>query len=697
VVSVLYTLGWTKGGGLKVFRPSLGSETWPGWKGDVSNEVDDDVADAQLSKDAHPIEFLMEQAEQHFQELLATETTTLHDAAAQYRKTRHRHPPPGFEAWYAYAVESGAIVIESFWDQKYKDLTPFWSIDPVVLRKQTHVFSPKISIRDGEVEGSTNNAYEKLEIWVDMLRTLAKDRQVTLPDMDIPVNVNVEPAMLVPWETVDTAASMTRPLMLDLEEIVSEYTGLDDIDELTANFTFDPEWLGPRLMHHTPHLGPRPFWSLVRPACPPNSAARSTHVFNDIWDPEGGTSEKHSAAALLPIELPDEGLKGYVKSYTNAVDACRQPHLQDLHSAFVSPNAMSVTQKLFPLFGDSKLTMSSDILIPGANEWKLSMLSSESKSVSWEKRVDKLFWRGPATQSPDSARYWQRFQRERFVGMLNATHVEIAEASVHSGNESTVGVGYAVNFRVLPANEYHLKSQTKGQLAEWVNGWADAAFTNLHCNREEDCAYFREYFDIDQLQDAQQEAAAKYTAVVDGDGGDDSGELLRNLRNGKVILRASIYHNWYNSRLGPWLHFVPMGHTFVDLYGIMEYFLGTHVSEEARVYPHAVGEVQKHEHHFKTPSMEGVKEIPPVVAEDASQDGNEPHNFQHTHDAMTKRESDGHDKAARKTAETSEEWAKRVLRREDVLVYLYRLLLEYARILDDKRERLGWVEDLRKS
>jgi hypothetical protein len=35
------------------------------------------------------------------------------------------------------------------------------------------------------------------------------------------------------------------------------------------------------------------------------------------------------------------------------------------------------------------------------------------------------------------------------------------------------------------------------------------------------------------------------------------------------------------------------------------------------------------------------------------------------------------------------------LRREDMLIYMYRLLLEYARLMDDKRDRLGWVEDLK--
>lgn len=28
-------------------------------------------------------------------------------------------------------------------------------------------------------------------------------------------------------------------------------------------------------------------------------------------------------------------------------------------------------------------------------------------------------------------------------------------------------------------------------------------------------------------------------------------------------------------------------------------------------------------------------------------------------------------------------------------IYVYRLLLEYARVVDDRRDRLGWVGDLK--
>jgi hypothetical protein len=88
-----------------------------------------------------------------------------------------------------------------------------------------------------------------------MLRTLAKRPGVKLPDLDIPVNVNDGPAMLVPWEVLDTAVSMARPYLLESVDVVSNFASLEDVEELTANFTFDPEWKGPRLTHQREYSG----------------------------------------------------------------------------------------------------------------------------------------------------------------------------------------------------------------------------------------------------------------------------------------------------------------------------------------------------------------------------------------------------------------------------------------------------------
>ena len=682
LVTVLYTLTWARGTTLRDYGFNLGS----GWHKPNSGKnatVVSGSVEAGLPPGMHPIEHLMKLAKKRMEKVERNGIHSLEQAAAQYRKLRGRHPPPGFEEWYKYADSHNAIINERFWDQIYHDLAPFWSLDPTTLREQAHIFSPKIEVRDGKIESKSYNEDGKMAMWKDLLIALAKDPQMKLPDIDIPLNINEEPAMLVPWETIDTAMSSVRKMMLEPKDTTIKFSGLEDIENLTVDYDWKPEWLGPRLTHPASHLGPRPLWSLIRPACGPDTPVRLGKVYDDIWDPEGETREEHSATALLPHDLYEGTLNGYRMNWTRSIDACEAPNLQGLHSAFVAPKQMGVATKLFPLFGDTKFSMSNEILLPGAADWNTSSPSTDGTTLSWDERENKLFWRGLAPAARDPKRFWQRFQNERLVSMMNATHVEIAEASVHTGNESTVGVGYARNFRLLPANQYHLKTQTGGKLAEWVNSWADVFLESLGCEEEaEGCEYIQEYFSPATRSELAQGSKAKYAISIDS----PTSSLVSHLRDGQVTLHASIYRNWYDSRLIPWLHFVPMDNTFVDLYGIMEYFLGSRVPEGIPDFAHAVGEVQKHEHHFKTPENTIEHTSKHFEHGSSSQSGNEPH--------ISPPKRAPNDDAAHQIASAGQIWAQKVLRREDMLIYVYRLLLEYARVVDTKRDRLGWVGDL---
>jgi hypothetical protein len=42
-------------------------------------------------------------------------------------------------------------------------------------------------------------------------------------------------------------------------------------------------------------------------------------------------------------------------------------------------------------------------------------------------------------------------------------------------------------------------------------------------------------------------------------------------------------------------------------------------------------------------------------------------------------------------ADEGRKWAAKALRREDREIYLFRLLLEWARVMDEKREDIGFV------
>lgn len=52
-----------------------------------------------------------------------------------------------------------------------------------------------------------------------------------------------------------------------------------------------------------------------------------------------------------------------------------------------------------------------------------------------------------------------------------------------------------------------------------------------------------------------------------------------------------------------------------------------------------------------------------------------------------------HDFEAKQISNQSRDWAAKVLRRQDIEIYTYRLMLEYGRLLDDNRDRIGYGGD----
>ncbi|KAH1405016.1 hypothetical protein KXX64_009627, partial [Aspergillus fumigatus] len=98
-----------------------------------------------------------------------------------------------------------------------------------------------------------------------------------------------------------------------------------------------------------------------------------------------------------------------------------------------------------------------------------------------------------------------------------------------------------------------------------------------------------------------------YKYLPDVDGNSFSGRYRGFLLSTSLPIKATIYDEWHDSRLIPWAHFVPMDSTFLDIYGIMEYFIGYRGS--------------------------------------------------------------GHDHAARKIALNGKKWAEKVLRPEDMQIY----------------------------
>ncbi|MCJ1365947.1 hypothetical protein MMC16_005072 [Acarospora aff. strigata] len=557
---------------------------------------------------AHPIDLLIQAGEEEFDNLLSKQKYDVNAAAAEYRKRRGRHPPPGFEAWFEFAKEKGAVMVEDFWDQIYHDLGPFWGLPADQIRRDAKDFEMTINVRNGKATAGSDWFWTK--IWLNLIQTIEQH----VPDMDIALNAMDEPRLVVPWEDINRYMEAERASrsMPPPEEVISQYGGLAGVDQDRMP-TSNKEW-----------EDTQPYYSIARRGCPPDSLARKAELMTD-FDHKPSVSMQHAVA---------HSYKGYVSNYTLSTLICHQPDLQGLHGALINPLTVSATKKLFPMFGGSKFAINNEILLPAPMYWSNEERFSggENHGAPWSEKADKMIWRGVATGGKNKPTNWKGFQRHRFIAMINGTKVRGAETWEE----------LPVNWD-MPSQSYDLKAMRRGHLGDWLDGFSDAAFVDLMCEKPEEgatCYYTKDQFKMAPGMPMAEQFANKYLPDIDGNS--FSGRYRGFLLSTSLPIKSTLFREWHDSRLVPWKHFVPMDNRYLDVYGILEYFLG----------------------------------------------------YQGFEDQDAENRVQGRDEAARKIAMAGQDWANKVLRREDMQVYVLRLLLEYARVSDDKREKLGYVADL---
>jgi len=109
------------------------------------------------------------------------------------------------------------------------------------------------------------------------------------------------------------------------------------------------------------------------------------------------------------------------------------------------------------------------------------------------------------------------------------------------------------------------------------------------------------------------------------------------MMSNSLVLKSTVFPEWYTQRIQPWVHYVPIKYDYSDLYDIMTFFRG-----------------------------------------DFDDEG-----FGHNDVA-------GHDHLAKRIALQGKEWVKQFWRKEDMIAYMFRLFLEYARVMEPDREYMSY-------
>ncbi|KAM3084547.1 hypothetical protein ACMFMF_001901 [Clarireedia jacksonii] len=192
-----------------------------------------------------------------------------------------------------------------------------------------------------------------------------------------------------------------------------------------------------------------------------------------------------------------------------------------------------------------------------------------------------------------------------------------------------------------PKNPGAYQSYEHFSPSDFAAKYTDVGFTEPASCIPSDCSFYKDVWTYKAPSKFLEQFKNKY--LIDIDGHSFSGRWHAFLQSKSLGIKSTIFREWHDSRLFAWKHFVPLDNRYDELYSILTYFIG-------------LGDP-------KTAGRDGK----PYVQR--------------------------HDFEARKLGRQGREWAAKVLRREDIEIYLFRLLIEYGRIIDDNRDRIGYSGD----
>ncbi|KAG6918814.1 hypothetical protein DXG01_011566 [Tephrocybe rancida] len=173
--------------------------------------------------------------------------------------------------------------------------------------------------------------------------------------------------------------------------------------------------------------------------------------------------------------------------------------------------------------------------------------------------------------------------------------------------------------------------------ARWAPAMLDVAFTNRPGGcAPEMCEELQKIFEFRKEHDAK--AAGNYKYILDIDGNGWSSRFKRLITSNSLVFKSTIYPEWdpadrFTERIAPWVHYIPIQTDLSDLPDALSFFRGD-------------------------PNGQGA-----------------------------------HDDLARKIAAAGRDWSLKFWRKEDLTAYMFRLFLEYARVMSTDRLDMNHIHD----
>lgn len=370
----------------------------------------------------------------------------------------------------------------------------------------------------------------------------------------------------------------------------------------------------------------------VQPSCPYFSPARQHPHFSD----------------KLCIDCASlHSINQFMWNTTKALDLCDQPDLGTISNFLASPATAPLSgyssNELVPIFSPRKAEGYNDILYPAPGSYIQRNASTAPPGLDFSISTDvlktqhgdlsnSLFWLGqrPTTSGlrPNS---WQRLAEQRLV--------QLADWENKASGEKVPFLLPMDDKEKFYMNAFVKLSGVGPQLPIKANFTVSAPAED--CQKPKECKVQDGFFGVEHFGETKKTHEEsrfnhRFSLTMDTD---PMHKFVQDLASNSAAVQSTIFRSWYTPRLTAWLHYVPLDMRWHGLHGTLAYFMG----------------------------MEGIVKGREVK--------------------MKRRGSD-----ALAIAREGRKRVESVMGEKDAEVYMFRLLLEWGRIVNDDRESLGYVQ-----
>lgn len=549
------------------------------------------------------------------------------EEAAAQYRRRYRMTPPPGFDDWYEYASTRKSVIMDQYDQIYNDMLPFWSIHPVPLRQSTWELVSNPWNDIGGIKIREGKA--------SVLDNVPGTHRWMLEGVASMIN---KFAQYLP--DMDLAFNLNDEARVTVPNEETEY--LRKTASGGEDRTGKQSWSADRASG----------WPAIRDESYTNTILQDMSFRNTFLEygsigchppsPARRNRDLYTHSHVCVACLAPHSMGQFLSNWTLSGDICHQPDMAHLHGFYLSPAAFRDSHKLVPIFSQSKPHGFNDILYPSAWNYMDKVVYAPTEpsgepgsdaynpghpDVAFEAKQNTLFWRGATSEGVSPGNHTWR-------GMTRQRLVHLANNLTSSAHDTAT--------ILLPTDSVertrYRYTLVTGPAIKSLGLSTDIAIVDriARCV-DPDCKDQEAEFALVPPADFQSHWQYRYLFDLDGAG--FSGRFLAFLQSHSLPFKTALFREWYDERMTAWHHFVPVDIRLHAVWSTLAYFAGVNGT---------------------LPGGRRVEMAP-------------------------------HVKEGKRIAEQGREWAERVLRKEDMEIYFFRVLLEWGRLTDDNRENMGFA------